>query len=58
MASVLVYYHNSRASNPTCKEVGHIPGDLIALCAAKVVYVVQAVYVCECEQHLMGAAVD
>ena len=54
----LVGYHHPGASNLTCKEVGHISRDLIALCAAEVVYVVQAMYVGEREQHLVGAAVD
>ena len=47
-----------KQASPTCKEVSHIPGDLVALCAAKVLYVVQAVYVGQGEQHLVGAAVD
>ena len=46
-----------QASKGTCKEGRHIPSDLVALRVAKVVYVVQAVYVGQCEEHLVGAAV-
>ena len=58
VASVSVRHHRDEQTGSTCKKVGHIPHDLITLRAAKAVYVVQAVYVGECEQHLVGAVVD
>lgn len=58
MASALVNHRKAEQAGSTCKKVGHISCDLITLRAAKAVYVVQAVYVGECEQHLVGAVVD